>query len=1363
MSERDPLEKLAESFLQRYRRGERPSLDQYIDRRPDLADRIRELFPALVDLEQLGSLPGSSTDTAAVPQSPRPLALVQLGDYRIVREVGRGGMGIVYEATRGILGCNFALKVLHPDYREDASYRRRFLTEARAAARLLHTNIVPVFDWGEQCGVLFYVMQYIPGQALDKVLTEIRRLRATPDPAPRPVVDLSLTATEASAGEERATAVARSMLTGRFTANSAPLEVVTQTFDDRPGGRPAPAHAPAEPSYGPLSGDSAAGDRADGPKILSDSLTGRTVTQYHRAVARVGVQVASALEHAHRKGILHRDIKPSNLLLDAQGNVWVTDFGLARFEEGGDASQTRDAGGTLRYMAPERFDGHSDRRSDVYALGATLYEMLTLQPAFEGRDQLRLIDRILHEPPKPPREIDRQIPRDLETIIMKALSKLPDDRFSTAEEMARELERFWEGKPIWSRPISPLERTWRWSKRNPAVASLIGMVAVLLVVIATGASVMAVRFKRDRDRVAHYASDAQEKLWGSYLAQARAGRWSRRPGQRFDSLRALTDAARIRTTADLRDEAIACMALPDIRTVAHIPVWASDLSAFVFDAALERYARSDSQGNVSIRQITGDREVLRLPGHGTHIFDLVFSPDGRTLFARYHLPHELWVWDLARCRPIWKGADTGCDFSPDGLEMAIGDADGTIHFCDTGSGKLKRQLHISAINSGLSFAPDGSKLAVRGRDGRISICETTTGRVEKEFATGGARSIYWHPDGRHLAIVCLDDRIRVWDTQGGHIVAVLEGEMTHPTQAQFSHDGRFVLSGGWDEVFRLWDWRMGKQLLTTLGSPLMYNRSSHDLAFVRAGRNLELLELENAPEVRRTNGGHGVGAVAFGLGGRLLATIESEGVRIWDSASLRELGLLHQHGCLQLQFNPADGSLLVCGGFGLLRWTISTDRDSPNLVRIGPAEAWGTDSDVWDVSAGSAGSVLTYADRARGRAVVVDSRGETKAVISNIPNIAHIALSPDGKLVTTHTYTLDSMIKETSVWDVATGQLIKTLPSSSNVTTRFSPDGRWLMIASNQVFQLWSTGSWKAGPFFSIKRQSNLAGRFAFAPDGTMLALAVDAGEILLVDPRDGRPLASLGLPELERINALGFKPDGTELAATFGDKSVAVWDLRLIRNQLARIRLDWDAAPFADRPTLEMPPLAQLRLTDPYLAILRKLAARDDEAWQRAAKPLFQNAAHRLTPDQANDLVWTLSLLPKGVPNREQSVHLAQQALNATVAPQKHLVLNTLGAALYRAGEYKEAVARLEEAMKSPGGAGLFQNWAFLAMAQQKLGRRDQARQSLFQLLEAEPAKDAPERLRLEFEVLRRQVEALLSVDAQESPSDLVAPPGSP
>ena len=221
---------------------------------------------------------------------------------------------------------------------------------------------------------------------------------------------------------------------------------------------------------------SATGSRAGSD---SSSFAGQSESVYFREVARLGAQVADALDYAHRQGVIHRDIKPSNLLLDARGNVWVTDFGLAKLVEGDDLSHSHDLVGTLRFMAPERFRGVTDPRGDVYSLGATLYELLTLKPAFDERDQARLIDQITHEPPAPLRQHDRRIPRDLETLVLKALAKDPKDRFVSAAELGDELRRYLESRPIRSRPVGPSERLWRWCKRSPGLAILSATVALV--------------------------------------------------------------------------------------------------------------------------------------------------------------------------------------------------------------------------------------------------------------------------------------------------------------------------------------------------------------------------------------------------------------------------------------------------------------------------------------------------------------------------------------------------------------------------------------------------------------------------------------------------------------------------------------------------------------------------------------------------------------------------------------------------------------------------------------------------------------------------------------------------------------------
>ncbi len=467
-SGRNPVEALAEDFLRRQRGGERPTLEEYCRRHPELADDIREVFPVLIRMEDLRSDgPDDSTGGMAVHTATR---LERLGDYRILREVGRGGMGVVYEAEQESLGRRVALKVLPDAALADAQQVQRFQREARAAARLHHTNIVPVFGVGRDDGHHYYVMQFIPGMGLDAVLEELRRLRrgAGSDSPPAGRVR--------SNGAVSAAEVAEAILTGRFS--------VAESADGIPGpgttlaaSGPAPlvrsaTRAPSPPDSSVVSLPGASADS------LARSDPDRT---FFRSVARIGLQVAEALEYANRQGVLHRDVKPSNLLLDPKGNVWVADFGLAKAADAEDITHSGDIVGTVRYMAPERFVGKCDARSDVYALGLTLYELLALRPAFEASDRHELMRRVMSEDPERLRGLVPHLPRDMETIVQKAIDRDPARRYSTAAALAEDLQRFLDDKPIKARRVTVTEQAWRWARRNPAVSSLAaGLLLALL-------------------------------------------------------------------------------------------------------------------------------------------------------------------------------------------------------------------------------------------------------------------------------------------------------------------------------------------------------------------------------------------------------------------------------------------------------------------------------------------------------------------------------------------------------------------------------------------------------------------------------------------------------------------------------------------------------------------------------------------------------------------------------------------------------------------------------------------------------------------------------------------------------------------
>jgi serine/threonine protein kinase/Flp pilus assembly protein TadD len=491
-SEVNPLDVLAEEFVERHRRGERPSMSDYTEKYPALASEIRDLFPALVVMEQ--ARPGKEDVTVAFSGITGDVGkkLERLGDYRILREVGRGGMGIVYEAEQESLGRHVALKVLPAHALLDPVRLQRFQREAKAAARLHHTNIVPVYGVGEHDGLHYYVMQFIQGLGLDLVLDELKRLREF-----RP----SPTAVDAPDHGSRGLSVAaaaRSLMTGRFTL---------ATEDD-----PAPAEGQLpsiEQDCGaPCSANMTSPVQLPGhPQAPGLSDSGR---RYWESIGHIGIQVADALEYASAQGTLHRDIKPSNLLLDGKGTVWVTDFGLAKASDSKDLTHTGDIVGTLRYMAPERFNGLGDIRSDIYSLGLTLYELLAVRPAFDEADRNKLIQQVLHDDPPRLRKLSTVIPRDLETIVHKAIDKDPARRYPTPHDFAEDLQRFVDDRPIRARRASALEKTWRWCRRNPAVAMLTAALVLVLLGAAVGSTIAAFRFNDLADREATTAANERQ-------------------------------------------------------------------------------------------------------------------------------------------------------------------------------------------------------------------------------------------------------------------------------------------------------------------------------------------------------------------------------------------------------------------------------------------------------------------------------------------------------------------------------------------------------------------------------------------------------------------------------------------------------------------------------------------------------------------------------------------------------------------------------------------------------------------------------------------------------------------------------------
>lgn len=1278
----NPLDALAEEFVARYRRGERPSLSEYVAKYPELAGDVRDLFPGLVLMEDIRPESGATTRPfAGTAAGARP---ERLGDYRILREVGRGGMGIVYEAEQLSLGRHIALKVLPAAGLMNPTFLERFRREAKAAARLHHTNIVPVYGVGEADGIHFYAMQFIQGQSLDQVLHDVRQLRRQSG-VEFGEVDPTRTRFEQS--------VAPGLLTGQFEMLPAALSAGADASEEN------------TPPAAPL-----ANERGGAESGASTGLSaGSSEMPYFRSVARIGLQAAEALAYAHRQGILHRDVKPSNLLLDQQGTVWITDFGLAKAEGADELTHTGDIVGTVRFMAPERFEGRSLLQSDVYSLGLTLYEMLTLRPAFNDSNRALLIQNVLNQPPTPPRRIDPNIPRDLETIVLTCLSKDPQGRYANSETLADDLRRFLSDRPIRARRASLVEQAWRWCRRNPVMASLLAAVVLLLIIIAVRSTFSAARLQSALTRAEEAEREARLREADALVDQAHGTRYSRRSGQRFKALAALQKAAAIGHGLEqpphwfdrLRNEAIAALALPDIH-MAQIwngfphGTWRADVSH-----DFELYARTTRKGACSIRRIADDSEIAALPALGEPA-TATFGP-GRLLTLLGESSYRVQLWDLKGQEPILRLDEPpvvvirGASFSADGKLLALSYNDGSLRVYETDKGICRYRLAPNRITAECrtQLHPMGSFVATFSYwSNLLQVRDLRSGevRVELKLPWHGSGLCAWNPDGLTLAAVDGDRlRIHLYAFDPAHpslrLTRTLQISDNGGTAVCFNPAGDRLAARGWSGRVHLFDAVNGRLLFSThaLAPPswaeLHFNPSGDRLAAARVSSQQHQIGvwsvadareyralIHPGPGRRRPEWFHAVHP-----DGRLAAVGLRDGLALFDLQSGCERAFAFIPGGGGYTCFDGDGNLYLSNGIGLYRWPVRPDPTQLNRLIVGPPEPLPFYAGGRCLAASHDGRVIalsnfTYEETNGGGWVLHPKDPKPRRIEKARNRLASV--SPDGRWAV-----FGFNQNDFKVYETATGRCVHQSPADSYNYARFSPDGRWL-VTDNDGGRVYTVGTWEPGIQLGLGIPCDVS------PDSQLVVMGQKDGIYRLVELATGQELARLEDPDQLSAPAV-FTPDGTCLVASAED-GLRVWDLRRIRRKLDNLGLDWGALPYPEATSEAPVPLD--------------------------VKIIGEDALIPSDPTGLNGLARDLITGPADEREPAQALKLIQKALQKQ--PENALYLNTLGIVQYHKGQYADAVATLERSLRAGQGEFAALDLFCLAMCHAKLGAPAKAKE---------------------------------------------------
>jgi WD40 repeat protein len=975
---------------------------------------------------------------AAIPAT-RERIVDYFGDFELIEEIARGGMGVVYRARQVSLNRPVALKLILTGQLATPALKQRFHTEAEAAARLDHPNIVPIYEIGELDQQPYLVMKLIAGPTVAGLF----------------------------AGREVRKAGAK-----------ATCDAVS------------PAGAVAQ----------------DESEVFQKS----EIRNRQSRGARLISKIARAVHYAHQRGILHRDLKPTNILLDEHGEPHVTDFGLAKLaDDDTGLTATTAVLGTPAYMSPEQASGQSKAlttATDIYSLGAILYELLTGQLPFRAQTTVEVLRQVCELEPTNPRALNPQVDRDLAIICLKCLNKDPGHRYGSAEMLAEDLERWSNGEAILARPGTAGERIRRWTRRNPEIATL---AACLVATIAAGLIGTGFMWQRARR-----TADAGEQLLYAASMKSAQTAWEE---NNVGLVRELLEQTRDSPLRGFEWYYWQRLTHLEVRTFRGHPGGAIGVAISpdgqrVVSGGLDRIAK--------VWELSTGRELLRLEGHTDNILSVAFSTDGRRIVTGSE-DKTARVWDAASGRQLLKlnGHTHNVElvaFSRDDQRIVTGGFDRTVRLWEADSGRKVLQVpgHVAALS------PDGRRIV------------TTGGFVEVGGALRGG-------DASRIATL--------WDAESGRELLQFKGHSNLVTWVFFSRDGRRVATASWDSTAKLWDAETGTNLVTLQGhrgaiSSVSFSSDGSRVVTTSADQTARIWDAATGGELQTLKGHSGeIISAVFSPDDRQVVTASLDGtVKVWDPEGARERITLDGETprLCGLAFSP-DGRRVVTGASNgqANLWDVTTGRV---LQRIqGIAVAFSPDGRKF---------VTTYFDQNLQSAAIWDpisGRQGIKFQVHKLP-VEGIAFSPDGQRIVTC-----SDDKTPIVWEVSSGKKLLELIGHTNGVRgcAFSPDGRRIVTGSvDATVRIWDSTNGAELRRFAEHRAQAFA--VTFSPDGQRVLSGDGTGGCLLWEASSGRVLRRFK-GHTAAILCASFSPDGRRVLTGSDDQSAKLWETASGREML--------------------------------------------------------------------------------------------------------------------------------------------------------------------------------------------------------------------